>query len=149
MPATLTFNITLCDLIALILTACNNLSWKLIMYVFFPNRRDVNFLQTNVKVAYQNEFIIGIFFYITQMSLTWIFGPLTAYAFFIGERWGAREVGGSFYGLSDLLHESSAWCFSRTRTCEKTRACYIERNCWEGRLFANTCGLGCFVQVMM
>ena len=84
-----------------------------------------------------------IFFYITQMSLTWITETLTAYAFFIGEIWDGRDVGGSVCGLSDLLHQSSAWCCSWTRTCEKTRACYVERNCWEGRLFANICGLGC------
>jgi hypothetical protein len=31
-------------------------------FFFYQNRRDVAFLQTDVKVAYQNEFIIGIFF---------------------------------------------------------------------------------------
>ena len=77
--------------------------------------------------------LYSIFFYIIQMSLTWTIGALTACAFFIGEGWDGRDVGGSFCGPSDLLHKSSAWCFSRTRTCEKTRACYIERNCWEGR----------------
>jgi hypothetical protein len=72
-----------------------------------PNRRDVKFLQTNVKVAHQNEFIIGIFFYFTQMSLTRIIGPLSAYAFFIGERemegtWEAAFVTGRIYYTNPL-----------------------------------------------
>jgi hypothetical protein len=72
---------------------------KIILVLFFPLKIDVtsNFLQTIVKVAYQNEIIICIFFYITQMSLTWIIGLLTAYAFLIGERRDGRECGRERY----------------------------------------------------
>jgi hypothetical protein len=45
---------------------------NLVRFFFFQNRRDVKFLQTNVKVAYQNEFIIGIFFYMVFSYRTFL-----------------------------------------------------------------------------